>query len=80
MLYCSLGPQEVAALLFSDIDQVNHRLRIRCALKASGGEGDPKSKAGSRDIPVPDVLWARLHPLIPDDVAGCVCTAARGGR
>lgn len=80
MLYCGLRPQEVAALRFSDIDQVNHRLRIRHALKASGGEGDTKSKAGNRDIPVPDVLWSILHPMIPDDASGYVCTAARGGR
>lgn len=63
MLYTGMRPQEVAALEWTDIDQINHRVMVRRALKRDGSIGDTKSDAGKRDIPIPDKLWAILNQL-----------------
>lgn len=54
MLYCGLRPQEVCRLQYGDID--NGTLHVRRALKSDGTTGAPKSKTGTRDIPIPDAL------------------------
>lgn len=76
MLWCGLRAQEVAALRWEDIDQVNHTIRVRRALKADGRIGDTKSQSGARTVPIPPQLWIRLR--LPD--SGYLFTAARGGH
>lgn len=64
MLYCGLRPQEAAVLQWKHI--YDGAVHIRQARKRQTGEiGPPKSKAGVRDIPIPDVL--QLEPGAPDD-------------
>lgn len=71
MLYCGLRPQEVCALRYGDIDR--DTLHIRQAVKSDGTSGQPKSKAGTRDIPIPDVL--KIPKGKPNDL---VCTSEEG--
>lgn len=77
MLYTGLRPGEVAALRWSNVDMDNQIVHVRRAIKADGTEGGPKSKAGVRDVPIPDVLHERLAKIEhePNDL---VCTTAGG--
>ena len=56
MLFCGCRPQEVSALQMKDFDMENHVLHITKARKSDGEIGEPKSKAGVRDVPIPDAL------------------------
>jgi integrase len=56
-----LRREEVLALRWSDIDDAVH---VRQALTAAGGElhfGPPKSRAGERDLPMPDFVARALQ-------------------
>ena len=77
MLYCGLRPQEVAALKMRDYDPSCKTIRVVSARKADGSIGAPKSRAGSRVVPVPDVLADILDglPRKPDEL---VVTSAQG--
>ena len=61
MLYCGLRPGETIALRWKDIDFNRNRINITAA-KESGGNNikKPKSDAGFRSIPMPDILAAEL--------------------
>lgn len=76
-LWCGLRPQEAVALRYEDIDQINHRLYIRRALKADGTIGETKSKSGVRAVPIPSQLWARLRPRLQD---GYILRDTQGNR
>lgn len=67
MLYCGCRPQEIVPLTMADFDLDKKVLHITKALKTDGEIGAPKSRAGYRDIPVPDALL----PFLPDK--GLVC-------
>jgi integrase len=57
MLHCGLRPGEDRALDWSDIDFENKVIRVHFAVKAKTRDiGKPKSDAGIRDVPIPDVL------------------------
>lgn len=71
MLYCGLRPQEVSALRYSDIK--DNSFHIERARKSDGTIGKPKSKAGVRDVPIPDVLMPYLT-----GTTGLVCTSEQG--
>ena len=77
MLFCGCRPQEVARLKMGDYDKKNKILRVRRARKSDGSTGTPKSKAGSREIPVPTYLAKRLDQLhkSPDEL---IITSAQG--
>lgn len=60
MLYSGLRPGEVAALTWSDVDLYNKVIHVRKALKADGSVALPKTSAGYRDVPLPDILAERL--------------------
>ena len=79
MLYCGLRPGEVAALRWNDIDMDKKVLHVRHALKADNSIGEPKSKAGIRDVPIPSYLHDRLAAIEhgPFDL---VCTNSEGGH
>ena len=61
MLYCGLRPQEAAALKYTDIDMINHRLTINRAIGADSAIKTTKSKAGMRTVPIPNILYKKIH-------------------
>lgn len=60
ILLCGLRPQEVVALQWRDIDQINHRVIVSRALKKSGEIAEPKSASGVRTVPIPPALQTAL--------------------
>lgn len=79
MLYCGLRPGEVAALTWSNVDLKNKVIHVRQALKSDGSIGDPKTKAGIRDVPIPDALIKRLKEERKESKSLLVCTNSEGG-
>ena len=63
MLYCGLRPSEVSALQWKNIDLEKGILNVTSALKKNGKIGEPKSKAGYRKIPVPNILLDELRQI-----------------
>lgn len=61
MLYCGLRPGEVNVLQWKHVDLAHKMIHVRQALKHNSTEiGSPKSEAGVRDIPIPDILCKEL--------------------
>lgn len=61
MLYCGLRPQETATLQWRNIDFKNGIMTIDTAREAVTNEiKEPKSRAGTREIPIPDILMSSL--------------------
>ena len=61
MLYTGLRPGETAALLWSDIDFQNKIIHVSKTLgSGTNAIKAPKTKAGVRDVPIPDVLFSNL--------------------
>lgn len=59
MLFCGLRRGECIALTVGDIDLENKRIRVNKSLRLRGNVGEekePKSKAGNREVPIPDVI------------------------
>jgi integrase len=57
MLYCGLRPGECIPLQWKDIDFKNKLLRVYKAKERGSNEVKaPKTEAGFRDIPIPDIL------------------------
>lgn len=69
MYYCGLRPQETVALNWENVDIEKKILHIRNAVENGKGRKlkSPKSKAGIRDIPMPDELIVLLEPLLGDN-------------
>lgn len=69
MLFCGLRPQEVAAIQRKDIDTKNKIISVSKAMKSDDTIGKTKSKAGIREVPIPDELFKRLKlpGLKPND-------------
>jgi len=63
MLYCGLRPQETRALQWKDIDFSKRIIRVSKALESGTKDKikDPKSEAGFRYVPIPDVLLEDLR-------------------
>ena len=76
LLMCGLRPQEVVALKWSDIDQINRRIMVRRAQKKSGDIAETKTEAGARNVPIPPALWDSLS--IPDDIDKRIIVPPRG--
>ena len=67
MYYTGLRKGEVLALSVSDIDTAKHTINVSHSLDISKNTPllkEPKSKAGYREIPVPDVLYIELMSYI----------------
>ena len=64
MLYCGLRPGEIIALQWKDIDLKKKLVNIYKA-KESGTEDikDPKTEAGVREVPIPDVFIKELETV-----------------
>lgn len=64
MLYCGLRTGEVAALSWNDIDFSNRKIHVRRAMESGkNSPKEPKTAAGVRGIPIPDVIY--------DDLLSC---------
>lgn len=62
ILYLGLRPNETIALTWDDVDFESQTLRVTKALKSGSGKiGAPKSKAGIREIPIPDIYLPVLQ-------------------
>ena len=85
MLYCGLRPGEVNALQWKHVDLSSGVIHVRQALKHNSTViGPPKSEAGIRDIPIPQILLGELSGG-PDDAfvaswAGGLITRAAQSR
>lgn len=63
MLFCGLRRGECIALTVADVDLENKRIRVNKSLslrKNVGNEKGTKSKAGVREVPIPDILFPVL--------------------
>lgn len=79
MLYAGLRRGEAMALEWADIDFNNRLIKVTKAVKSLKNVTiikKPKSKAGIRDIPIPNVLMKVLMEKRKPD--GYVCTSASG--
>ena len=59
-LYCGLRPGESCALQWRSIDFDKKILRVESTIKRCGGVGNPKSAAGFRCVPIPDIFLSDL--------------------
>lgn len=83
MMYCGLRRGEVLALRWNDIDLDNKVLHVNKSVNLFQNQPSikkPKSKAGLRDVPIPnmliDILKAAPHtyPIVCPDAKGCLMT------
>jgi len=76
MLYCGLRPGEIIALQWKDIDLKKKLVYIDKA-KESGKNDikDPKTDAGNREVPIPDVLVDDLRKAKGSPFAPCFTQA-----
>jgi integrase len=63
MLYAGLRPAEACALQWRHVDFEKRFIRVEQSVKRSGVIGEPKTKAGKRNVPLSDKLYERLKPL-----------------
>ncbi len=81
MLYCGLRPGEAIVLRAKDIDLNARRLTVHAALEAVTGKlKGPKSSAGVRTIPIPEVLLPDLAAALPHDADALLFTQPRTGK
>ncbi len=65
-MYAGLRRGELQALRWADVDANASVIRVRRSWDREAGEIEPKSTAGSRDVPIPATLAA--HLARPEDV------------
>lgn len=67
MLFCGLRPGEVMALMWKDIDFDSHMINIVAAIEnGTNTIKGPKTEAGVRSIPIPDVYYYKLLESRPE--------------
>jgi len=79
MLYAGLRQGEVLALNWEDIDfdnRVIHITKSREVLSNTPSIKKPKTKAGYRDVPIPDILYDAL--ILVRKNKGLVCPDTKG--
>ena len=79
MLYAGLRRGEAMALEWTDIDFVNRMIKVTKAIRTVRNTTKvkkPKSKAGTRKVPIPNVLLDALNER--RKATGLVCTNASG--
>lgn len=81
MLYCGLRRGEVLALNWSDIDVINKIIKVTKAVTFLSNQPiikGPKSKAGIRDVPIPDFLIEVFKSIVK--TSPIFLTSTQGGR
>ena len=64
MLYCGLRPGEIAALRWSDVDMEHAILHVKEAKESGSARMKaPKTEAGIRDVPIPQIYLPVLSAL-----------------
>lgn len=79
MLYAGLRRGECMALNWEDIDLDKRIIKVRKSLQFFHNQSSlkpPKTKAGIRDVPIPDILMPVLIEL--KKPCGVVCPSAKG--
>lgn len=71
MYYCGLRPSEVSALTWSDIDFDRNVLTVSRAVKRNDAIGEPKSRAGVREVPIPSNLSTVLQNTPKSSIFVC---------
>lgn len=82
LLYCGLRRGELLALLWSDIDLKANTLRVSKAADMPRNETKikkPKTKAGNRVIPIPDILSPVLEDARRKAESLYVCPSVKNG-
>ena len=81
MLYCGLRPNECRALDWQHIDFDKKLIHVMVAMKAGTKTiDDPKTDAGIRDVPIPDVLLADLLAIRGEPFQPVLTKPKAGGR
>lgn len=80
LLYCGLRFQEAAGLRRFRVDLMRKRVWIVKVQPRKGGEKKPKTKAGTRQIPLTDELVVKLSQHIPAPDEALVFTAPDAGQ
>ena len=81
MLYCGLRPGECIALQWKDIDFKSKRVKIDKALESGSTEiKAPKSEAGERSIPIPDIFLSDLLAVKGEPFASVFTQATSSKR
>ena len=82
MLYCGIRRGELLALMWSDIDLIGKTLTVNKAADMPRNETKikkPKTKAGNRIIPIPDILVPVLESAKNQAESLYVCPAVKTG-
>jgi integrase len=83
MLLCGLRRGECIALTVGDVDFSGNRLIINKSLRFRGNIGEekgPKSKAGNREVPIPDILLPILQRRCEDKNSESLLFTKKDGR
>jgi integrase len=84
LAYTGLRFGELTGLNVEDVDLDARRIRVRRSITQVGGklvEGNPKSKAGRRSVPIPERLVPMLKARIDGRLPGAAAvTSAKGSR
>lgn len=81
MLYCGLRPAECIPLQWADIDLDHGFITVSKALKKGSEQvGAPKSKAGTRKIPIPDIFLKDLKAAYTGNPFDLVFTQPTTGK
>jgi integrase len=80
MMYAGLRKEEMAGLLWTDIDMEAKTLSVQRAseLTSDGKTKEPKTKAGYRTVPLVLPLYNALNAVPTEQRRGNVCTNAQG--
>lgn len=63
-MFCGLRRGEIAGLQWENVDLANRVVRIRHSYSRYDGLKDPKSEAGNRDVPMPQIVCDALATLL----------------
>ncbi len=63
-MFCGLRRGEIAGLQWENVDLANGVVRVRHSYSRYDGLKDPKSEAGARDVPMPEIVREALKTLL----------------
>ncbi|MDD3921449.1 MAG: site-specific integrase [Eubacteriales bacterium] len=80
MTYCGLRRGEMIALTWNDVDMTKREITVNKSANVSNNQPkvkSPKSQAGVRTVPIPDILYEALGAVQKTSLY--VCPSAQGG-